>query len=200
MGSNVKHQVRYVKMKNGRKQKAIVLASGKLKFVKNDSGGSPRKAKKHVAKKSKAMTKHRKHYAKKTHRRGRRRSAGLSPMTLGIAGLGLGYLSGSQGPTAVKNFAAKIPGTKTLGPVATLGLACFAINKWVKPNKYLKYAGYIGIAAAALKIGDQGSNMKWVGEPDISGYDLEDVDDLEDVEDVEDIEDVDDVEDVEGDD
>lgn len=178
-----------------RLQRVQVLASGKYKFVKNTH--HEKKASKHVAKKSKAITRRRRSHAPKTHRR-HRRGAGLSPMTLGIAGLGLGYLSGSQGPAMVKDFAAKIPGTKTLGPVATLGLACFAINKWVKPNKYLKYAGYIGIAAAALKIGDQGSNMKWVG--DASANDLADISDIEDLEDLEDLEDVEDIEDVEGDD
>ena len=63
----------------------------------------------------------------KHRRRGRHRrhhgSGGVSLMKLGIAGLGLGLLTGDSAPIAtVKTYAEKIPGAKTFGSAATLGM------------------------------------------------------------------------------
>jgi hypothetical protein len=66
----------------------------------------------------------------------------------------------------VRNFASKIPGSATFGPAATIGLSCLAIDKFVRPNRYLKAAGYAGIVIAAAQFGAKGANFKWVGDHD----------------------------------
>ena len=103
---------------------------------------------------------------------------------LAITAAALGYaLSPTTGIATIRDFAAKIPGAKTFGAPAAVGIAALAVDKFVKPNKYLKLLGIAGIVLAATKIGEQGSAFKWLGDDDMSGdYDLEDVgDDMEDV-------------------
>jgi hypothetical protein len=102
---------------------------------------------------------------------------GLSIGKLLIAGAALGYLGRAGGPLAT--VAARIPGQATFGGPATLGLAAFAVDRWVKPNPWLRAAGVIGIAAAALKVGEQGQAFRWVGDDDV-GLDLADADDVGD--------------------
>lgn len=136
--------------------------------------------------------------AKSTRRRGGRRTKNggrINLLHLVGAGLAVGYLSGAQGPKMVKDTLAKIPGQKTFGNEAVLGGACLAIDRFVRPNKWLRLAGYIGVGLAAVKAGSQGSAFKWVGDDD---FDLAGDNDLEDVDDVDDVEDVEDVDDIEG--
>jgi hypothetical protein len=103
-------------------------------------------------------------------RRGRsRRGGGMSIGKLLVAGVALGYVGRAGGMAA--GIASKVPGNKTFGGPAALGIACFAIDKWVKPNPWLKAAGVIGIAAAALKVGEQNTAFQWVGDDDV-GIDL----------------------------
>jgi hypothetical protein len=73
----------------------------------------------------------------------------------------------------VRNFAAKIPGSATFGPAATIGLTCLAVDKWIRPNRYLKAAGYAGIVIAAAQFGSKGTNFKWVGD-DVADIDIGD--------------------------
>jgi hypothetical protein len=155
-----------------RTQRAMVLASGKLKFVKNTGRTSARKGSAHVAKKrrshSKAVThRRRSHSAVRHRRRGRGRGGRINLMHLAIAGAGLAYLTGASGPAFVKTNLAKVPGTKTFGPVMTGGIACLAIDRFVKPNKWLRLAGAVGVVAGAMKLGDQGANFKWLGDDDM---------------------------------
>jgi hypothetical protein len=127
-------------------------------------------------------------------RRSRRSAKGgrLSLLHIIGGGLALGYLSGSQGPAAVKNIAAKIPGQKTFGTAAVLGGTALAIDKWVKPNKWLRIAGYIGVGYAAVKAGEQGTAFKWVGDVG-DDYDMSGDDDMADVEGDDDMADVEDL-------
>jgi hypothetical protein len=119
-------------------------------------------------------------------RRGRSRRRGAGGMSLGkllVAGVALGYVGRAGGMAA--GIASKVPGNKTFGGPAALGIACFAIDKWVKPNPWLRAAGVIGIAAAALKVGEQNTAFQWVGDDDVGidlagDADLMDVDDLDD--------------------
>jgi hypothetical protein len=107
----------------------------------------------------------------------------LSLGKLLVAGVALGYVGRAGGPAA--SLAAKVPGNKTFGGPAALGIACFAIDRWLKPNPWLRAAGVIGIAAAALKVGESGTNFQWVGDDDV-GIDLAGDEDLADLEDVDD--------------
>lgn len=117
-------------------------------------------------------------------RRGRGRSGGMSVGKLLVAGVALGFIGRAGGMAGT--IASKIPGNKTFGGPAALGVACFAIDKWVKPNPWLKAAGVIGIAACALKVGEQGTAFQWVGDDDV-GIDMAGDDDIMDLEDVDDI-------------
>jgi hypothetical protein len=77
----------------------------------------------------------------------------------------------------VRNFAAKIPGSATFGPAATIGLTCLAVDRWVKPNRYLKAAGYAGIVIAAAQFGSKGASFRWVGDDEVADMDIGDDDD-----------------------
>lgn len=195
-----------------RKQRAMVLANGRYKFVKNvkhtgrSSATSNGKGK--TVAKSKSKKKHRKstamthtrttRAAKRTHRRRRHGGsfAGVPVVPVALAAAGLAYLTGKSGPKQVQDLAAKIPGVKTFGPLAVTGLACLAADRFVKRNKWLRVAGVVGVAAAAMKIGEQGSSFKWVGDSDdIGDYDIADIGDDDVGDDDDDIGDIGDDED-----
>lgn len=121
--------------------------------------------------------------AHRKHRRSRRRGqGGVQLLPLAIAAAGVGFLAGQDSPIkAIPDNIGKIPGAKTFGNEAMFGLACLAVNKWVKPNKWLKLAGIAGLTLAAFKIGSQGKNFKFVGgDDDLDGLDSDDVGDDDD--------------------
>ena len=145
----------------------MVLASGKLKFVKNTGRASASKGTHVAKKKSKAITKHTKGrlHSKTTHRRRSSKGGGrINPLHIALAAAGVAYAVGGAGPAFIKTNVAKIPGAKTFGNEAALGIACLAIDRFAKPNKWLRLAGYVGIVAGAMKFGQQGSQFKWLGD------------------------------------
>lgn len=119
-------------------------------------------------------------------RRGGGHGGGVKLGHLAIASAALAYVTGQSTPIAfVRDNAMKIPGAKTFGAPAALGVACLAVDRFVKPNKWLKLFGTAGVVLAAVKLGDQGTGFKWLGDDDVSGaYDLEGDDDISDVGDV----------------
>lgn len=113
-----------------------------------------------------------KHKAKRHHRRG----GGHGGVTVAkIAGTALvlanvvGKNDGLLGST-VYDWVQKIPGTKTLGPVATTGLVAGGLHRFTRIGgrfrPWLAAAGVVGVVAAFMKLGEVGSNIKWLG-----GYD-----------------------------
>jgi len=111
-------------------------------------------------------------------RRARAAIGGIRPIHLAVGAAAISYLASAAGPAMIRNVAAKIPGSATFGPAATLGLTCLAVDRWVKPNRYLKAAGYAGIVIAAASFGSKGKNFQWVGDHDeISDIDIGDDDD-----------------------
>lgn len=103
---------------------------------------------------------------------------GVKVLPLFLATAGLAYVtSEAHGVQGVKDFAAKIPGSKTFGASATLGLACLAADRFIKPNKWLRYLGYAGLVMAATKVGSQGADFKWVGDDEGSSGDFDLADD-----------------------
>jgi hypothetical protein len=141
---------------------------------------SHRRSKALVRYRTRTVTRVRRVHVKGRRRRGRRggRSGGIRPLHLALAGAGLGFLFGAKSPVKqLPDLANKIPGSKTFGAPAVAGIACLAIDKMVKPNKWLRLAGYAGIALAALQVGQQGSDFKFVGDDDIDGLDSTDGDD-----------------------
>jgi hypothetical protein len=182
-----------IRRADGGKQRAIRLASGKLRFVKNSGGASaPRKAAKKMAKRRKSSTalarrsssprRRRYHLAKMPRRSRKRHSAGGIASTsnivhVGGATLGLAYLLGPKSPfPSMRTHAEKIPGAKTIGIPAAVGIAALATDRFLYKNKWLKLAGVAGVVLAAARIGEAGTDFKWVGDDDVAG-DFDDVGD-----------------------
>lgn len=142
--------------------------------------------------KTKTVTKYRTRSAPKRHHRRRRHGGGgmPNPLHLALAAGGLAYLTGSSGPEMVRTYGAKIPGATTFGIPAVVGIGCLAVDRFVKSNKYLKLAGIAGIVLAATKIGEQGTNFKFIGDVgddeytgDVGDDDVGDADDVGDYDD-----------------
>jgi hypothetical protein len=115
------------------------------------------------------------HHKATTHRR--RRGSGSGGVTVAkLAGTALvlanvaGTNSGPLG-SKVYDLVQKIPGTKTFGGAATAGLTLGAIGKFTgfggRFRPWLRAAGWVGVIAAFLKLGEQGTAFKWVGDDDV---------------------------------
>lgn len=117
---------------------------------------------------------------KRRHRRGGGGGSGM-PRLLPLAGatLALAYVTNDSGPAFVRDNINKLPGAKTFGPTTMAGLACLAVDRFVKPNKWLKLFGLAGVVLGAAQVGKQGTGFKWVGDESTGDYDL--ADDMSDV-------------------
>jgi len=106
-------------------------------------------------------------------RRGRRHGGGgggIKLTHLALATAGLAFVTSSEhGPKAFTDIAAKIPGSKTFGTAAMVGVIALAVDRFVKPNRWLKLLGTAGVVLAASKIGEQGTDFKFTG--DVQGND-----------------------------
>lgn len=146
----------------------------KGRFVKGGGGGGSGGAL--VLVRSAPPARRRRASAPRKHRVTRRRRSSarggaFSVAKLALAGAGLAALVHENSPLAskmpmVRDAIAKVPGAKTFGNTAVAGVACLAIDKWVKPNKWLRLAGYVGIASAAIKLGAENTGFKFVGDED----------------------------------
>ena len=114
----------------------------------------------------------------RAHRRGRRSSsgAGLNVMKVGITAIALGALAGDNStiaPAALRDFVAKIPGQKTFGGPAILGLSLGAVGHFTsfggRFRPWLKAAGIVGVVLAGIKVGSENTAFKFVGEDDDDG-------------------------------
>jgi len=99
---------------------------------------------------------------------------GVAPIPLALATAGLAYAT--KNFSQVNSLAMKIPGAKTWGAPAALGLACLAIDKFAYKNKWLKLAGFAGIVLAAANVGDKGSSFQWMGDGEQVSLDGDDLD------------------------
>jgi hypothetical protein len=110
---------------------------------------------------------------------------------LAVATAGLAFITKAGATTgfqkSINDMMDKVPGTKTFGATAMLGIGALAIDRWVKPNKWLRLLGTAGVVLAAAQIGTKGTEFKFLGDHETGAYDLQDVDDLEDVDDLDDI-------------
>ena len=127
------------------------------------------------------------HHVKGHRKGGRRRSArggggsvsipklAATAVVLGnVAGKADGVLGGT-----VYNLVQKLPGAKTFGGAETVGLYCAALHEFTgiggRFRPWLKLAGYVGVIGAGLKLGNAGTNFKWLGGPGRTGelFDIE---------------------------
>lgn len=110
-------------------------------------------------------------------RRGGKSGGGMKLAHLAIATAALGFIS-KPGATSgiqktINNAMAKVPGTKTFGPTAMLGIGALAVDRFIKPNKWLKLLGTAGVVLAAAQLGQQGTDFKFLGD-ETGDYDLAD--------------------------
>lgn len=80
----------------------------------------------------------------------------------------------------VYDWVQKLPGAKTFGGAATAGLYIGALHRFTRfggsIRPWMKAAGYVGVVGALMKIGELGSNLKWLGDPGVGGggpFDIE---------------------------
>jgi len=92
---------------------------------------------------------------------------------LAIAGLALGAVFGensSIAPAQAKAVVQKIPGSKTFGNTAIAGMAIGAVHHFThfggRFRPWMKAAGLVGLALAAVKLGTDNTSFKFVGEED----------------------------------
>jgi hypothetical protein len=156
---------------------------GQFKKGGGRHGGRARKrssSKSIVRYRTKTLTKYRTRGAPRRHRRHRRHGGGggVNLLHLGLATAGLAFMTSSKSPLpAVKTFGDKIPGAKTFGTAAAIGVGALAVDRFVKHNKWLKLLGVAGVILAAAKVGEQGTDFKWVGDDDDITADIGDDDD-----------------------
>lgn len=155
-----------------RKKLYGAAAAAHAKKMGRRSGGKRRKSTALVRTKTRTRT-------VVVRRRGRKGSSPMKLTHLALATAALGFItkpgatSGIQG--TINNAMAKVPGTATFGSTAMLGIGALAIDRFVKPNKWLKLLGTAGIVLAAAQVGQKGTDFKFLG--DESGdFDLADDD------------------------
>lgn len=109
--------------------------------------------------------------SKRRHRRGGKHGGGGMPrlLPLALATAGLAYVTNDSGPAFVRENINKLPGAKTFGPTTMAGLAALAVDRFVKPNKWLKLFGLAGVVLGAAQVGKQGPGFKWLGDGDDVG-------------------------------
>lgn len=106
------------------------------------------------------------------HRR-RRKGHGGGGVTIGkLAGVGIvlanvaGTNNGPLGAT-IYDLVQKVPGAKTFGGAAVAGVGLGLLSKTGlgrgRLGPWLRAAGAVGVIAAALKLGEQGTAFKWLG-------------------------------------
>jgi len=118
--------------------------------------------------------KHRKHRGRRHHAGG-----GITLPKIIVGGLAIGALVGKKAiaPEPVKKFFAEtVPGGKTFGPEATFGAVALGVDHFLWRNPWLRAAGYIGLGLAALKVGSEQTDFKFVGDDDDLGDDDFDAD------------------------
>src|SRR5690349_2459560 len=100
--------------------------------------------------------------------RRRRRGGGLlaggggshgmpSVRTLGVASL-VGFATTSPNPHAVKfqGYVDKVPGARTFSRPAAVGIAAWAVNRYLKPHPLLREVAHTGLIIGAGKLGESG--------------------------------------------
>jgi hypothetical protein len=138
------------------------------------------------------------HHKAKRKGGGKRKGSGGGGMKLthlALATAGLAFVTKAGATTgfqkSINDAMDKVPGTKTFGATAMLGVAALAVDRFVKPNKWLKLLGTAGIVLAAAQIGSKGTDFKFLGDDSETGdYELEGDEDIEDVDDIEDDDDI----------
>ena len=146
--------------------------NSKGQFVKRGGGGGKsrkRKATALIVASPRTVTKYRTRTVKAKPRRSKGKHAGGMPKLLPMIGTGIavGWLLGDKSPVPqAREIIMKIPGAKTFGPEAAFGVAALAIDRYAYKSKWLKLAGVIGVGLAAVKLGNQNTGFKWLGDED----------------------------------
>jgi hypothetical protein len=109
------------------------------------------------------VTRTRTRYVKVRGRRRRAAGGGLGgpvlPLAIGAAALG--FVSTK---TSVLDVVDKVPGAKTVGRPAAVGLIALGINRFFFRNRWLKILGYVGVGIGAFQWGAKGFALEWLGD------------------------------------
>jgi hypothetical protein len=113
------------------------------------------------------------HVAAATKKRAARRRGGggdVSLIKIAATAVVLGNVVGKKDGVAggaVYDLVQKLPGAKTFGGAEAVGLYCAGLHHFTtwggKLRPWIKAAGYLGVAAAFLKLGNAGTAFKWLG-------------------------------------
>jgi hypothetical protein len=141
--------------------------NAKGRFVKGHSSkGHSSKALVHT--KTKYVTRNAPKAKRKSHRR--HRGGYTGGVTLGkviVAGAALGYLFSESGPSAgLRQTVDKVPGVKTFGAPAVVGAIALGVDHFMYKSPWLRAAGLVGVAAAALTLGAKNKDFKFLGDAD----------------------------------
>jgi len=105
-------------------------------------------------------------------------AGGVTLAKLAITGGVMGFLLGDKTSSTpefaatIKNTLKSIPGGKTFSPIAMAGGVALLANHFVWRNPWLRAAGIIGVASAAIQIGQQNTSFKFLGDTgDVHGAD-----------------------------
>lgn len=118
------------------------------------------------------------HQAKQASRRRRKhQTPPVSMEHVGITGLILGAVAGTKSTPiigdTVYNLALKVPGAKTFGGPAAVGGVIWGasalLNVRGKARTWANAAGLISLGIVALKVGQEQTGLKWLGD---SGSDM----------------------------
>jgi hypothetical protein len=120
----------------------------------------------------------RRHSRPKRHHRRRKGGAGVSWVQALAAGAVLGYVA--ENVPQVTQMVSKVPGAKTFGVPATIGVLALAADKYVHHNKWLKIVGIGGILVGAYQLGQKKFDVKWVGDTNMGDYDYSQIGDADD--------------------
>lgn len=141
--------------------------NSKGRFIKGGGGGS----KSLVRYRTKHVTKYRtRSSGRKHHRRSRGRrggsGSGLTLTKVIVGGLSVGVLLGAKSPLpeAKKFFAETVPGGKTFGPEATFGAIALGVDHFFWKSPWIRAAGLIGVGIAAIKLGNERGEFKFIGD------------------------------------
>lgn len=122
-----------------------------------------RKAAKHPAKHGKSKKRHGRRHGSS--------SGGLTAAKIGGTALVLASVAGTNtGPLGAKvyDLVQKVPGAKTFGGAATAGLIVGGVHHFTRFGgrfrPLMRAAGVVGLVLAAAKLGEAGTNFKWLGD------------------------------------
>ena len=104
--------------------------------------------------------------------RSRRGGGGSNLLHLGITAGVVGLALSDKSPVPqIKATLLKVPGAKTFGPEVVFGGLALGVDRFFYKSKWLRAAGAVAVVLGALKLGQQNTAFKWLGDVGGDGED-----------------------------